>query len=117
MLHGGLGADRFVWNSYDELKRFVTNAFELDMVHDFNHGEGDRIDLSRLDANRGLSGDKAFTFIDTNAFTAGTPGQIRVVSIGIANLFRVEIKSYADPDYAIGMISLTDTLQADDFVL
>ncbi|WP_408587195.1 calcium-binding protein [Novosphingobium sp.] len=116
---GGLGADRFVWSSYDELKRFVTNVFELDMVRDFNHGEGDRIDLSRLDANRGLVGDQAFTFIGTDAFSAGTPGQIRVVSAGISNVFRVEINSDndADPDYSIGVLSLSGTLQAGDFVL
>ena len=75
-LTGGLGADQFVFaNVFDS----GTGA-GFDIITDFNHAEGDRIDLSGIDANRHAAGDASFTFLGTAAFT-GAGAELRVVAV------------------------------------
>jgi Ca2+-binding RTX toxin-like protein len=64
---GGLGADRFV----------LTNLAHYSYVFDFSHAQGDVIDVSGIDANAGVAGDQAFTFIGTAQFSANATGQLR----------------------------------------
>jgi Ca2+-binding RTX toxin-like protein len=68
LLSGGQGADRFLFVNLDLQDRIL----------DFERGS-DRIDLTAIDANTGLSGDQAFTFIGNAAFS-GTAGQLRAYS-------------------------------------
>lgn len=63
-LTGGLGADIFKVNS---VKESGTNAKTRDIVFDFHSNEGDKIDLSNIDANAGKAKDQAFT-----SFSEGT---------------------------------------------
>lgn len=65
VLRGGAGADMFVFAAADRGAG--------DTITDF--GRGDVIDLSGLDANAGLRGDQAFTFVGGAAFSAA--GQLR----------------------------------------
>ncbi|HOX67606.1 MAG TPA: M10 family metallopeptidase C-terminal domain-containing protein [Burkholderiaceae bacterium] len=58
-LTGGKGADTFDFNSLDELGL----GKATDSIKDFRHAEGDRIDLSGIDANASVAGDQAFTFL------------------------------------------------------
>lgn len=53
-LWGGAGADRFVFEE----------GMGWDTIRDF--GEGDVIDLSRIDANKRIPGNQAFDFIESN---------------------------------------------------
>jgi len=70
---GGLGADDFQFQSGD----FSGNTRQTaDWIVDFHHGQGDKIDLASVDANSGLAGDQAFTFIGNSAFT-NVAGQLR----------------------------------------
>jgi hypothetical protein len=46
-----------------------------DIITDFNSLDGDKIDFSKFDANLLKAGVNAFSFIDSNAFTAA--GQLR----------------------------------------
>lgn len=57
-LNGGTGADRFVFSSPSE-----SLPTGRDVVLDFSHAEGDKIDLSGIDANSQVAGDQAFTVI------------------------------------------------------
>ena len=68
-LRGGAGADIFRFLSASD-----SNG-EGDSIYDFVSGT-DRIDLSAIDANAGVPGDQAFTFIGTGAFT-NSAGQLR----------------------------------------
>jgi serralysin len=70
-LSGGLGADIF---RFDSLKELGLGA-RRDIITDFNSSQGDRIDLSRIDANSLLKGHNAFTFIGNAEFSAA--GQLR----------------------------------------
>ena len=72
-LTGGLNADSFDFNALDES---VVGA-NRDLVQDFNRTQGDKIDLSTIDADTdGTAGNQAFSFIGTAAFT-GVDGQLR----------------------------------------
>lgn len=69
---GNAGADRFVFVD-GEVSATLKGA---DLIGDFSHGEGDRIDLSGIDANTNAAGNQAFTFIGGAAFS-GTAGELR----------------------------------------
>ena len=74
VLTGGPGNDVFQFNSVSD----STPGLSRDVITDFvGNGNlpGDRIDLSRIDANSIIGGNQAFTYIGAAAFTA--PGQIR----------------------------------------
>lgn len=66
LLYGGSGSDTFL---FDALTDSAPNA--IDRILDFTSGS-DRIDLSAIDANAGVSGDQAFTRV--SAFS-GAIGQ------------------------------------------
>jgi Ca2+-binding RTX toxin-like protein len=79
-LYGGGGSDTF---DYDYLADSLPGATLRDVIYDFTGvggtSRGDQIDLSGIDANTSTSGNDAFTFVGTSAFTA--PGQVRVASV------------------------------------
>jgi len=70
-LTGGAGADTFKFAAYTD------SAIDglRDVITDFSSAQGDKIDLSMLDAMSGTTGDQAFTFIGSAEFTAA--GQLR----------------------------------------
>ncbi|ADE86915.1 calcium-binding protein [Rhodobacter capsulatus] len=74
LLTGGFGADRFVFATVSDSGA----GAGFDKITDFKGAEGDRIDLSGIDANRNAPGDAAFTFLGTKAFT-GAGAELRVV--------------------------------------
>jgi Ca2+-binding RTX toxin-like protein len=67
---GGIGADHFIFADGDFAGLGTKTA---DRIADFSHAQGDMIDLSGVDADTGMAGDQALTFIGTTAFshTAG----------------------------------------------
>jgi serralysin len=70
-LTGGTGADRFVFNLLKELGLGTLR----DVITDFSSAEGDKIDLTKIDANLLKTGLDAFTFIGSESFTGA--GQLR----------------------------------------
>jgi len=75
VLEGRGGADRFVYGqSYD------SRAAAPDLILDFSRKQGDKIDLSPIDANEWGAGDPAFRFVGQGAFTAA--GQVRFFKAG-----------------------------------
>jgi Ca2+-binding RTX toxin-like protein len=71
-LTGGGGADTFKYNAISD-SNYQTGT---DTIEDFSEAQGDKIDLSAIDANANVAGDQAFTFIGTAAFD-GRPGELR----------------------------------------
>jgi hypothetical protein len=49
---------------------------KADWIIDFSHAEGDKIDLSAMDANPADGSDQDFSFISASNFT-GTAGELR----------------------------------------
>jgi hypothetical protein len=73
MLTGGAGNEVFRFNA---LADSAAGAATRDTIADFS--AGDLVDLRSLDANELLSGDQTFVWIGTAAFSANTPGQLRL---------------------------------------
>ncbi|HEX8239826.1 MAG TPA: calcium-binding protein [Allosphingosinicella sp.] len=74
-LTGGGGADTFAYKLATD-----SSASAADHILDFTSGT-DRIDLSKIDANTGLAGDQAFSWIGSGAFT-NVAGQLRAYQSG-----------------------------------
>jgi Ca2+-binding RTX toxin-like protein len=78
---GGAGADRIELGFDDEVICVYKNVSDSlagagrDVITGFDGASGDRIDLSTIDANTLVSGNQAFTYIGSAAFTAA--GQLR----------------------------------------
>ena len=62
-LFGGPGADAFRFNLPRE-----SSVKAPDIIADFHHAQGDKIDLSHIDANIRQMGDQAFHFIGAQSF-------------------------------------------------
>ena len=112
----GLGNDTVVLLATNESGLLATNA---DTVTDFVTSlidalNGDKIDVSAVDANLGLIGNDVFTFIGTGIFTA--PGQIRYQQIGADTFVQGNVGGSTAADFSIQLSGL-HTLGAADFVL
>jgi Ca2+-binding RTX toxin-like protein len=98
VLSGGAGADRY------RLAVFTDSGLgpAADRILDFTPAEGDRIDLSAIDANATLAGDQAFSFLGTGAFVAGARGQLRHETRNDGNTWILgDIDGNALPDFEI----------------
>jgi Ca2+-binding RTX toxin-like protein len=73
VIRGGANADTFVLLSIQDAPVLGASA---EYYSDFSEAEGDRIDLSAIDANVNVAGDQAFTAIGTAAF-GNVAGQLR----------------------------------------
>lgn len=70
-MDGGAGADTFLYQA--NTLAFNQSALnDRDTIADFNHSEGDRIDLSQIDANTLVSGNQAFTLVNGPSTQAGS---------------------------------------------
>jgi serralysin len=105
-LIGGTGADRFIW--YTTRDTAVTTS-SADAIMDFNFAEGDRIDLSGVDANVYADGNQAFTFIGTAAFS-GTPGEINYYHAGGDTYIQMQTGTSADVE---GIIRIAGIVNPD----
>jgi Ca2+-binding RTX toxin-like protein len=111
VLTGGGGADSFGWNATSDTGVTIATA---DLITDFNPAQGDKIDLSNVDANILVSGNQAFTFIGQAAFTG--PGQINFVQVGGETIIQMQIGQDPDVEGIIRIAGLV-TPDASWFVL
>lgn len=105
ILSGGTGADLFVFKSRSE-----TAPGARDVIQDFVSGT-DRIHLRSIDANTKLSGNQAFSFIGSNAFTHKA-GQLKFH----AGVLSGDVNGDAVADFQI-RLSKVLSLKAADFYL
>jgi Ca2+-binding RTX toxin-like protein len=111
ILTGGDGADRFIFDDGD----LGASRIVADHITDFTEDQGDRINLSLVDADSTLAGDQAFTFIDTAAFNH-VAGELRYEQQNGNTWLYGDQNGDALADFAIRIDGLV-TLQAGDFVL
>jgi serralysin len=100
---GSAGADRFDFNALNES---VVGA-NRDVVY-FEH-DGDKIDVSNIDANSTVGGNQAFTFIGTSAFSAA--GQLRFSS----GVLQADVNGDGNADFEVRVV--TGSLASGDFFL
>jgi len=110
-LSGGTGADHF---DFKALLDSANNA--RDLILDFSHTQGDKIDLSGMDANSQVAGDQAFTLIPD--FYTGHAGELMIANEPEANHYTVkgDINGDSLSDFMITVISPTKPV-AGDFIL
>jgi hypothetical protein len=109
-LSGGAGADKFVFAMTGD-----STPDARDTVVDFSQGDGDRIDLSPLDADPSAEGNNGFAFIGGSAFS-GTEGEVRS-EIRNGNTFvSADLDGDAVADFSVKLLG-GHNLTAGDFVL
>ncbi|MBB4100726.1 calcium-binding protein [Sphingomonas kyeonggiensis] len=110
-LTGGAGADTFRFASGDFAGLTTTTA---DLIYDFSQAEGDRIDLSAIDAAAGGI-DDAFSFLGTGAFT-GVAGELRYEYSGTRTMVYGDLDGNGVADFAVALTG-NITLVSSDFHL
>ncbi|MCT7665093.1 calcium-binding protein [Shinella kummerowiae] len=108
-LYGGTGTDRFVFQKASDS---FLNA--RDRIYDFSRAEGDKIDLSGVDAIGATSGNEAFTFIGTGPFS-NTAGELRYFK-GSHTFIYGDVNGDGAIDFTI-CLDRTIDLTSTDFIL
>ena len=111
VLTGGAGADRFDFDA--PVDTGVTEETS-DVVTDFNHDQGDKIDLSTIDANIDAAGNNAFKFIGGEAFSGNSAGKLRFDAAN--QVLFGSIDADIDPEFSI-LVSDVTLMFGADFVL
>jgi Ca2+-binding RTX toxin-like protein len=111
-MHGDFGQDRFVFAAGDS----GISGDARDVVMDFTHGE-DQLDLAAIDADAHQSGDQAFAFIGTAAFSHAA-GDLRAAAEGNDTVVQGDTDGDGSADFAIRLAyHIPLSLSATDFVL
>ena len=109
-LTGGAGADTFTYQALSDSSAALT-----DFLTDFSTAQGDKIGLSAIDANTGLAGDQAFSWIGTSAFS-GVAGQLRYYQSGGDTFVTGDVNGDGIGDFMIQIDPLV-TLAPNNFFL
>ncbi|WP_372400638.1 calcium-binding protein (plasmid) [Azospirillum sp. HJ39] len=128
LMDGGAGADLFSVRNLNE-----STLGAPDVIINFNGAivaeealqglasyatigaEGDRIDVSEIDAITGTTDNDAFTFVGTAGFSAA--GQLRYQASGAVTLIEGEVNGDGTADFRIQVNIANYTFSAFDFVL
>lgn len=106
VLTGGAGADRFVFTKAADLRG--------ETLTDFTPAQGDKIDLSRVDADSTTKGMQDFSFLGADAFT-GTAGELRAVVTGGETRLLADLDGDGTADLRL-ILTGEVTLHATDFL-
>ena len=105
MLRGGLGADVFL---------FKTLAEGGDLLRGFSAAEGDRIDISAIDADTSRRGNQAFHFVDT--FTGHAGEATLKAAGGCRTLLTLDVDGDGASDFRLTFLGEPPTT-ADGWIL
>ena len=108
LMKGGTGADIFTFN---DLKESGLTAATRDVISDFVHSDGDKIDVRAIDADVNASGIQGFTYINTAGFSAA--GQLRF-DPSTNTLYASNDNDFA-PEFSLTLTGIT-TFQLSDLL-
>lgn len=111
-LTGGFGADQFQFTSWRDSGAGPAGR---DVITDLNRAQGDKINLSVMDANLRLSGNQAFEFIGTDGFS-GSAGELRYQQNSGTVLISADLNGDGKADFSIE-VSRQIALHEHDFFL
>jgi Ca2+-binding RTX toxin-like protein len=109
VLAGGLGGDRFEYAAVSDSGVGVNS----DRITNFIRAQGDRIDLSDIDANAQAIGNQAFIFIGSDHYSHHA-GELRLAAVGGKTTIAGDIDGASN--FQIVLTRIID-LQAADFFL
>nr|WP_314085239.1 calcium-binding protein [uncultured Shinella sp.] len=111
-LTGGDGADRFIFKSIADS---TVASSGRDAIFDFDRLEGDKIDLLSVDANTKLSGNQAFKFLGSAAYTK-TAGELRTVVKNGDTFVYGDVNGDGATDFSI-LVDTSARIYSTDFFL
>ena len=111
-LWGGDGADTFVFQALTDSRVAVTGR---DTIGDFDFAQGDRIDLSDMDANSRRTGNQAFV-MGGDHFT-GVRGQLIQVVTDKGLVIQGDIQGDFRPEFAVLLAGVDHALPNFAFIL
>jgi len=109
-LLGGAGADTFVFSSSAE-----STLDQRDVLYGFSRADGDKINVSSIDANIDISGNQAFTFVGETSFSRSA-GELRYVQKNGDTFVHADVDGNGLIDFTVKLDGLVD-LKASDFLL
>jgi Ca2+-binding RTX toxin-like protein len=112
VVYGQAGADRFVFGAVAE---FAAGPFG-DVIGDFSHAEGDRIDLRPIDPDAVTAGDQKFSFVGTADFTTDARFQLRWFQQGGDAVVQIDLNHDRVADVELLLYGV-GSLVAGDFYL
>ncbi|WP_108662878.1 family 16 glycosylhydrolase [Acuticoccus kandeliae] len=124
-LDGGRGSDTMDGGDGTDLFRFdsVTDSPDgplRDKITDLRPQEGDKIDLSGIDANTNVAGDQEFYFLRQAAFGSrdgiGDAGELRYEVVGNSILLQGDVDGDGVADFEV-LLSNLSHIYADSFIL
>lgn len=120
VLVGGADRDRISGKEGADIFRLETASdsgagWRRDVIADFNGAEGDRIDLSRIDADTVHGGDQGFQFLAGMTGFGGGLGELRYRHEGGLTIVAGDVNGDAVADFEIELIG-TLAMQARDFI-
>ena len=116
MLNGGLGTDKLTGGTGSDIFDFNAGTESAkgaarDIITDFTHKDGDKIDLAGIDANFNKTGDQGFNYMGAKAFT-GVAGQLNYFNGILAG----DTNGDKVADFEIALVG-SPSLVSADFVL
>jgi hypothetical protein len=120
LLSGGMGADTLIGGAgrdmfdFDSLADSGKTGATRDLILDFTRGS-DRLDLSGMDANARASGNQAFSFLGSKAFT-GKAGELHYLKACVGLVIEGDINGDKIADFQIAAQGLK-LMGLADFVL
>ena len=118
-LTGGTGGDRFYFGAFGNTLESALDTSRSDVITDFSHAQGDKIDLSSVGQNGSLDGNNTdnltFTFIGGAGYS-GTAGELRTSHIDGNTWIAGDIDGDGNSDFRI-MLTGSHQLVASDFIL
>ncbi|MBR0556587.1 calcium-binding protein [Ciceribacter sp. L1K23] len=112
VLFGDSGADRFIFKS---LSDSTVSSSGRDTIEDFSRSQGDKIDLSAIDASTKSSGNQAFSFIGEKSYS-GKAGELRYVNSGGDTFIYGDVNGDRKSDFSIKIDANIDLVKGD-FIL
>ncbi|MGQ3280930.1 MAG: calcium-binding protein, partial [Shinella sp.] len=109
-LYGGSGADTFLFQSHKQ-----SDMLERDIIYDFSHAQGDKIDLSAIDASVSVSGNQVFAFIGANAFS-NKAGELRAIIKNGETFIHGDMNGDSTIDFSVKLATAVN-LTSSDFIL
>lgn len=111
-LYGGSGADKFVFKS---IKESTFSPVGRDKIYDFMRSQGDKIDMTAIDASILRSGNQPFTFIGIEKFHKKA-GELRYEKKAGDTLVYADVNGDGKADFSVA-IDASINLRASDFIL
>ncbi|MDF2813689.1 MAG: glycoside hydrolase family 16 [Microvirga sp.] len=112
ILRGGSGADTF---SFTSVRHSTVDAASRDTVGDFSRKQGDKINLSAIDANLLRKGNQAFSFIKQSEFHQKS-GEIRYEKVAGKTYIYGDVDGDGVSDFSIQLNGL-HTISKSYFIL